>query len=203
MLDGPWFDEAIPLSIPYQVSGAIKVEGDTFVAPSLRIYPDGQQDSDPLVAEGVFFQDDYISADYTWGDTQGQFHLRHSELNNEAPGLDKLEGLWGVIIGFASPGGSFDNLQVTLTVYADGTAFGSDSTGCTYSGTFSLVGPQYNFYNLELELSSCGARDGDYNGLGFVGPCCGPEPSGQMLRFGTSSTNRSFNARLFGPNYSP
>ena len=201
--DGPWFDEVIPLSIPYQVSGPIEIEGDKFVAPSLRVYPDGQLDSAPLVAEGVFVQDDYISADYTWGDTQGQFHLRHSELNSETPGLGKLEGLWGIVIGFVSPdGSSFDNLMVTLTVYADGTAFGSDSTGCTYSGIFSLVGPQYNFYNLDLELSSCGARDGEYSGPAFVRPCCGPDPSGQALVFSTSNPDRSFNAGLFGPNFS-
>ena len=34
-------------------------------------YPEGQQDSAPLVAEGVYVQDDYISAEYTWGDRKG------------------------------------------------------------------------------------------------------------------------------------
>jgi hypothetical protein len=204
MHDGPWFDKVIPQSIPFQVSGDTEVEGERFNAPSLRVYPDGQLDSAPLLAEGVFVPKNYISAAYTWGEEAGDFYLNYSELNRGIPGMDNLEGLWGIVIGFASDdSSSFQNLVVTLTIYSDGSAFGSDTSGCTYSGQFSVVGIQYNFYNLALELSSCGERDGQYDGLAFVGPCCGSEPSGQLLRFGTSNEDRSFNARFFGPNFSP
>jgi len=201
MQDGPWFDDVIPQTIPFQVSGPLEIK-DGSVSASMRIYPDGQQDSLPLVATGSFIQGDYVFADYTWGSESGQFHLTYSDLNDGSPGLDQLEGIWSITMGFLTGNGtSFQNLVVTLTIYSDGTAFGSDTSGCTYSGIFSVIGPEYNFYDLELELSSCGERDGAYQGLAFIGPCCGPEPRGRMLRFGTSSEDRSFNARLFGSPY--
>lgn len=202
MLDGPWFDEVIPLSTPYQVTGTLNIQGDQLTA-SMRAFPDGKLDSSPLIAEGKFVRYEYILADYTWGDQLGQFQLNYSELNEGSPGLDQLEGIWSVTIGFASgtDGISFENLVVTLTVYSDGSAFGSDTSGCTYSGLFSIIGPNYNFYDLELELSSCGARDGQYNGLAFIGPAPLPELNWRTLHFGTTGNGRSFNASLAGPPY--
>ena len=200
MMDGPWLDEVIPQTIPFQVSGPLTISPESVTA-SMRVYPDGKLDAFPLSATGSFVPYDSISAEYTWGDESGDFFLRYSDLNEGTPGLEKLEGLWGVVMGFVTPG--FPNIEVTLTIYSDGTAFGSDTTGCTYSGNFSIIGPQYNFYNLDLELSSCGQRDGLYSGLAFIRPCCRPDPAGQAIVIGTSSSDRSFNARLFGPNYSP
>ncbi len=204
MQDGPWFDDVIPQSIPFQVSGPLEIDGVS-VNASMRVYPDGKLDPLPLIAEGSIVPGEQISAEYTWGDKTGAFWLSYSDLNNGSPGLDQLEGIWSVTWGFAigGDGTSFQNLVVTLTIYSDGTAFGSDTSGCTYSGLFSVIGPEHNFYDLELELSSCSERDGIYQGLAFIYPCCGSEPRGRLLRFGTTNDSRSFNASLFGPNYSP
>jgi len=201
MQDGPWFDDVLPQTFPFQVSGPFEINGESLSA-SMRVYPDGQLDPLPLEATGSFIQGDYVFADYTWGSESGQFQLTYSDLNNGSPGLDKLEGIWSVTWGFAiGDGTSFQNLVVTLTIYSDGTAFGSDTSGCTYSGAFSVIGPEYNFYDLELELSSCGERDGIYEGLAFIGPAPLPELSWRTLHFGTSSPDRSFSARLAGPPY--
>lgn len=199
---GPFFDDVIPQSPPFLVTGPLNSQGDK-VNGSMRIFPDGQEDSSPLIANGNFVQQEYIFANYTWGDQVGQFQLTYSDLNDGSPSLDQLEGIWSVTIGFASGSDafSFENLVVTLTIYSDGSAFGSDSTGCTYSGLFSIIGPHHNFYDLELELSSCGARDGIYQGLAFIGPAPVPEFNWRMLHFGTSSDDRSFNALLSGPPY--
>ena len=202
MQDGPWFDEVITQTMPFQVSGPINIQGED-VNASMRIFPDGMVDSSPLVAKGSFVQSEYIFAEYTWDDQVGQFQLTYSDLNDGSPGLDQLEGVWSVTWGIAvgGDGTSFENLVVTLTIYSDGSAFGSDTTGCTYNGLFSVIGPEYNFYDLELELSSCGQRDGLYEGLAFIGPAPLPELTWRMLYFGTSSHDRSFNARLAGPPY--
>ena len=202
MLDGPWFDDVMPQSPPFLVTGPLNIQGDQ-VNASMRIFPDGQLDSSPLIAKGNLVQQEYIYADYTWGEQVGQFQLTYSDLNDGSPSLDQLEGVWSITWAFAvgGDGGSFENLVVTLTIYSDGSAFGSDTTGCTYSGLFSIIGPTYNFYDLELELSSCGMRDGKYQGLAFIGPAPIPEFTWRMLYFGTSSDNQSFNARLAGPPY--
>jgi len=203
MQDGPWFDEVIPQTIPFQVSGPIEVRGDK-VSATMRVYPDGQQDALPLVANGSIVRKEYLSAEYIWGNDSGTFQLNYSELNQGSPGLDQLEGIWSVTWGIPfvdGDGVSFQSLVVTITIYSDGTAFGSDTSGCTYSGAFSVIGPEYNFYDLELELSSCGERDGIYEGLAFIGPAPLPELSWRMLHLGTSSHDRSFNARLAGPPY--
>jgi len=202
MQDGPWFDEVITQTMPFQVSGPINIQ-DGEVNASMRIFPGGQVDASPLVARGSFVQYEYIFAEYTWDDQVGQFQLGYSDLNDGSPSLDQLEGVWSVTMGFVLGGDgiSFENLVVTLTVYSDGSAFGSDTTGCTYNGLFSVIGPKYNFYDLELELSSCGERDGLYEGLAFIGPAPLPELSWRTMHFGTSSYDRSFNAWLAGPPY--
>ena len=202
MEDGPWFDEVIPESVPFLVTGPLNIEGNQINA-SMRIFPEGQIDSSRLIANGNFVQQEYIYADYTWRDQEGQFQLTYSDLNDGSPSLDQLEGVWSITWGFAvgGDGGSFQNLVVTLTIYSDGAAFGSDTTGCTYNGLFSIIGAAYNFYDLELELSSCGSRDGKYQGFAFIGPAPLPELTWRMLYFGTANDERSFNARLAGPPY--
>lgn len=200
MRDGPWSDGVIPQALPFQVSGPVGVNDDKFNA-SLNIYPDGKIDPLALIAEGTIVPRVKISTEYTWGNEVGSFWLNYSELNQGVPGMDKLEGIWSVTYADLDLGGIPTVFVVTITVYADGTAFGSDTSGCTYSGTFTIPNPQYNMYGLLLELTSCGSRDGDYEGLAYIGPAPLPELSWRTLYFGTSSNERSFNARLAGPRY--
>ncbi len=199
MGDGPWFDDVPPAEFPYLISGPITIDGNNVSAPSLRVFPDGRVDPAAMTAVGEFVENEYLSATYSWGDQTGDFVLSYSDLNEGIPALETLANVWSVTIGFVSGGGSsFNNLVVTLTVYDDGTAFGSDTSGCTFSGDFALISPEHNFYDVDLELSSCGERDGSYEGLAFIRNCCGSEPTGRVLSVATANESRSFSMRLFG-----
>ena len=57
---------------------------------------------------------------------------------------------------------------MTLTIGANGQLSGSDTAGCLIHGTVSVADPAHNLYRLQAEVSSCGALNGTYQGLGCL-----------------------------------
>jgi hypothetical protein len=53
----------------------------------------------------------------------------------------------------------------TVVVNGNGSFFGSDILGCRYSGTFTIIDSRYNAYRVNLNVSTCGAANGAYEGL--------------------------------------
>lgn len=68
-----------------------------------------------------------------------------------------------------------DTLSTTVTIAADGSVTGSDTTGCVIAGDVTIPDEQVNVYEVALELSRCGAasgtpadlRNGSFTGLGI------------------------------------
>lgn len=57
---------------------------------------------------------------------------------------------------------------MTMTIDALGQMTGSDSTGCVFSGTVTVPDPLHNLYGIDANVSSCGALDGHYDGMGAL-----------------------------------
>ena len=57
----------------------------------------------------------------------------------------------------------------TITITSDnaGVFNGSDTDGCTYSGTQTPFDTQYNLYQLTLTVANCGTNNGTYSGYAF------------------------------------
>ncbi|MDR3416555.1 MAG: hypothetical protein P4L83_10245 [Nevskia sp.] len=77
--------------------------------------------------------------------------------------LPTLAGNWSL---------STTGYSLTLTIQASGAVSGSDTTGCTYNGFFSLVDPNFNAYS-ETFTQVCGATSINYSGLSYYIPASG------------------------------
>lgn len=69
--------------------------------------------------------------------------------------LSKLAGTWS---------STANGFSLTLTIAADGTLSGTDSTGCAYSGAFAQIDARYDVYR-ESHVTTCNAVKSTYDGL--------------------------------------
>ena len=81
-----------------------------------------------------------------------------------ASSLPTLAGNWTYT---ASSG-----FNLSLSIQSTGAFTGTDSSGCTYSGFFSLVDPNFNAYSESFSLT-CGSASTSYNGLSYYIPAAG------------------------------
>lgn len=57
---------------------------------------------------------------------------------------------------------------MTLAVTSNGEVTGSDTLGCQLYGAISVPDPRHNLYHVQAEVTSCGERDGQYQGFGAL-----------------------------------
>jgi hypothetical protein len=57
---------------------------------------------------------------------------------------------------------------MTMTISANGQLTGSDSAGCTWSGTVGVPDASHNLYRMDATVTSCGALAGTYHGMGSL-----------------------------------
>ena len=105
-----------------------------------------------------------LSGDYAGPDDQGSFDLVYSSAYEQASSLEQTSGVW--TLTEAAAGNPLYIL--TITIDADGDLFGSDTSGCVYSGEVSLIDERFNAYAVAIGLTSCGVFDGDYTGLAHL-----------------------------------
>lgn len=90
--------------------------------------------------------------------------LNFDTVYNTGSALPNLQGTWS----FTGAG-----FSLTATILPDGTFTGTDSTGCTYSGAFVLIDPNYDTYG-ESHVLTCNGVNVNFNGLAAYFP---PTPS--------------------------
>lgn len=92
--------------------------------------------------------------------TSGSFSLSYdNSITDRGSSLSTTDGVWSVTDGV-----------YTLTVAIDNTGAisGSDTDGCIYNGSGSIIDPAINIYRVNLSLSSCGLANGAYSGYGVT-----------------------------------
>jgi hypothetical protein len=57
----------------------------------------------------------------------------------------------------------------TYTIDSAGTITGSDTDGCIFNGSVSILNSNYNMYRINLSVDNCGNLNGAYIGLGALG----------------------------------
>ena len=76
----------------------------------------------------------------------------------------------------ATVAGMYDPLRstifgndMTLEIDANGgTMFTQIANGCVVSGQVTIIDPMFNAYDVELDITNCGARNGISSGLGLT-----------------------------------
>lgn len=119
-----------------------------------------------------------LSGDYSGTNDNGRFNLVYSSVYEQTSSLDQAAGVW--TFTEASLAGPL--YIVTLTIDGNGQIFGSDTTGCVFSGELGTIDTQFNAYAATMTLTSCGAFDGDYTGLAHLFDLTGAD-NGLRLSF--------------------
>ena len=92
------------------------------------------------------------------GDT-GRLVISYSDIYEQPSSLELLEGAWSFT--------DRDGLVFDLTI-ENGEIQGKDSDDCLYKGQVSLINPNYNAYDIEINISNCSSVDGVYEGLSYL-----------------------------------
>ena len=121
-----------------------------FAAPGTT-FPDGSTFGalavDGMVRTGNRFTGTYAGV----GDTGGFALDYDAGIHEKGAALADLQALWSLSQPVYTLDFSFDD---------QGNLSGSDSNGCEYGGSASLVSAVTNVYRLEVSIASCNDRDG-------------------------------------------
>ena len=151
-----------------QASGTLTA-GSGSASGDLRFYPtEGETFSDDRTSltgtfEGAAEEATRLDGDWVASvdnNIEGRFRLTYDTVYAEDSSLTRLAGNYSAqdLSGFSR----------SIVVQDTGAIEGSDTDGCTYSGTAAIIDTQWNAYDLTITVTDCSARAGDYNGLGFL-----------------------------------
>ena len=90
---------------------------------------------------------------------ESTFSLDYDSLWDRDPDLATVAGTYSVTTGAYT---------FIMTVAPDGTYTGSDTDGCTNSGTISPFDATHNYYSLSMTVTTCGVENGTYTGTSFL-----------------------------------
>ena len=140
---------------------------DTAVTGVLNVFtgvsqnqPGGSSDGN-LSIDGTLEPGQSITGAYARPAETGSFTLSYDQLTHErAPELSDLAATWS--------GPTFTNSNLDLSFDADGGFSGSDTDGCQYTGSATVLSPVANVYIIEMDATACDTRSGHYSGLATV-----------------------------------
>jgi hypothetical protein len=124
-----------------------------------------------------------LSGDYSGTNDEGRFNLVYSSLYEQTSSLEHAAGVWT----FTEASLTGPLYIVTLTIDGDGQIFGSDTTGCVFSGELGTIETEFNTYAASMTLTSCGTFDGDYTGLAHLFDLSGAEGALRLSFANTTS----------------
>jgi hypothetical protein len=101
-----------------------------------------------------------ISGTYSGTGDNGTFLVAYDSVYQRPSSLSLLTGNW---LHSSSQLGT-----IYMAIDANGEITGLTSGGCFYSGTVSIINPSYNAYRISINISSCGALNGNNNGLAIL-----------------------------------
>jgi hypothetical protein len=136
-------------------AGTISVNGDNFSATLTDI-----DNNESTTLSGSYISGVSITGTYTSssGDS-GSTSLSYDSIYNRPSSLSQTQGTWSFTEGSYSS---------SITIQADGTIAGSDSNGCTFSGSVTLLDSTKNLYNTVVQITNCGLVNEQLSGWGVV-----------------------------------
>lgn len=105
----------------------------------------------------TFVEGQSISGTATGGGGTATFNLSLDPIYNRTPNAN-LAGTYSVTTG---------SYTFTVTTDNSGSFTGSDTDGCTYSGTQAAYDSTHNLYRLVVTIANCGVDNGTYSGYSF------------------------------------
>ena len=101
-----------------------------------------------------------MTGQFHGGGDAGSFAMNLSPMWNRTGSLSEAAGVY---MRTTSSGYAME-----MTISSNGQMSGHDTRGCVFSGTVTVPDAAHNLYRLEASVSSCGALDGAYTGMGTL-----------------------------------
>lgn len=86
-------------------------------------------------------------------------NMTYDPLSERPPSLSVIAGIWGRTAG---------SYTVTLTIDGTGALFGSDTNGCTYTGSVRIPDARVNTYTIAMDRTGCSTYLQDGRGQGVL-----------------------------------
>ena len=129
------------------------------------------------------------SGTYTAPNDSGTWSLTYSPIYDRPIPLSSLAKTWvGVIHNGAG------NPTATITVSAAGVVSGTDTLGCVYNGSASVVTPNKNLFSVSISTSVCHTGVKTYNGFSFLSDNAGAQNN--MINFAATDGTSTFAGQL-------
>ncbi len=144
-----------------QINGSeVTGTGKFYAAPGTTL-PDGSTVADLTISDGGFREG--ISLDLTIDAAGVSFS---ASFNYNALIHDRGSDL-------ATVAGNYQRFDIygdpaSFSVNANGVITSQSNSGCVGNGQISIIDANFNVYDVTLDLTSCGALDGIYDGLGLT-----------------------------------
>jgi hypothetical protein len=100
------------------------------------------------------------SGRYTGSGDTGTFNMSLSPMWDRPASLGTVAGVY--------TRSTSNGYTMTMTVSANGQVNASDSRGCLLNGTVGVPDAAHNMYRMNATVTSCGALDGVYQGMGTL-----------------------------------
>lgn len=104
--------------------------------------------------------DSVMSGRFNGAGDSGVFNVSASPMWNRSGSLTEVAGVFTRTVS--------DGYAMTMTISANGQLHATDTRGCVVDGTATIPDPTHNFYRLAATVTSCGALDGVYAGMGTL-----------------------------------
>jgi hypothetical protein len=140
--------------------GTITISGTGFTGTTTNIDINGGVISTSTLT-GTISTASSISGTFTSSDGgSGSFSLAYDPITARGASLATTDDNWTATDGIYT---------MTLSIDATGQLTGSDTDGCVFNGSVSVLDPAVNIYGIDVTATSCGAFDGTFAGYGVVG----------------------------------
>lgn len=136
----------------------LNVSGNNFSATATVYGGAGRYDGTAELA-GTFTQRGNINGTFAGVGDAGSFSLAYNSLYERPSSLEAIAGTW---TNYAS--GYYEK----FTIDSNGNVSRPVISGCTTSGSVSIIDPRYNVYAVNLTVNNCGDENGFYRGLAVM-----------------------------------
>jgi hypothetical protein len=166
-----------------QFSAELNVSGNNFSATPTVYSSSGSYIGMGNIT-GTFIPKGFMNGTYSGIGDSGTFSLVYNALYERSSSLSAVAGTW---TNYSS--GYYE----TITIDSNGNITRPPISGCTSSGSISVINSLYNIYHVSLSVDNCGSENGLYNGLAVL---TDTKTNNDTLFASTSNSSYSFVVEL-------
>ena len=157
-------------------SGSVERDGEA-VTSTYTLFLRGGLPLDVAIITGELKEENRIASHFVTmnGRNTGALNLAYDAAYDTPSSLRRLSSVWSHI--------DRNGQMIEFLIDHEGKIKGHDSKNCEYLGKLDIIDPDYNAYEVDMQVRGCGSVSGDYEGASFM--------EGDQLSMLISNVNRA------------